>query len=256
VQAIYKLGSDVDEARVKALVKAFDVNGTGNLKCWEFARMISDGGAVKHTVDSGPDPEATNRARANPTAVKARANPAAERTGGVQAGAAGGGGDGPGPIKTGASTPPMERHRPAPTSPHTASFARIAQQQARLQAEVAAKLQSQLGGAGGVGGVKAAATDADAKHVLEELQEALRQEALRMREAFRSFDDDGSGGITAAELQHGLRRLGVVIDVSAAEQLVRRFDTRSSGQLELGEFVKMVQSNPTRTFPPPGLIYG
>jgi Ca2+-binding EF-hand superfamily protein len=254
----------VDEARVKALIKAFDVNGTGNLKCWEFARMISDGGAVKHTVDSGPDPEATNRARAKPTAVKARAKPTAERTlpranpaaeqTGVQAGAAGGGGDGPGPIKTGASTSPMESRRPAPTSPHTASFARIAQQQARLQAEVAAKLQSQQGGAGGVG--KAAATDADAKHVLEELQEALRQEALRMREAFQSFDDDASGGITAAELQQGLRRLGVVIDVSAAEQLVRRFDTGSSGQLELGEFVKMVQSNPTRTFPPPGLIYG
>jgi hypothetical protein len=47
-----------------------------------------------------------------------------------------------------------------------------------------------------------------------------------------------------------------VIDVSAAEQLVCRFDTRSSGQLELGEFVETVQSNTTRPFSPPGLIYG
>jgi hypothetical protein len=45
--------------------------------------------------------------------------------------------------------------------------------------EVAAKLQSQLDCVSGVEGVKAAVTDANAKHVLEELREALRQEALR-----------------------------------------------------------------------------
>ena len=81
---------------------------------------------------------------------------------------------------------------------------------------------------------------------LRDFQDFLFAEERQMRATFKQLDSEGSRGVTAKELRAGLRRFGIELDKCAASRLVRRFDADNSGQLEFGEFVKMIQSDPDR----------
>ncbi|CAL9769611.1 probable calcium-binding protein CML27 [Musa acuminata AAA Group] len=64
-----------------------------------------------------------------------------------------------------------------------------------------------------------------------------------MREAFRVFDEDGDGFISAAELQAVLAKLGLPEGRSIArvQEMICSVDQNSDGRVDFGEFKHMMQ---------------
>lgn len=60
-----------------------------------------------------------------------------------------------------------------------------------------------------------------------------------LREAFKVFDQDGDGVISAAELQTVFFRLGDGITLTEAEYLIRQVDTTGDGKVGFDEFEKL-----------------
>ncbi|KAG6487438.1 probable calcium-binding protein CML27 [Zingiber officinale] len=69
------------------------------------------------------------------------------------------------------------------------------------------------------------------------------EEEEDMREAFRVFDEDGDGFISAAELQAVLSKLGLPEGRSIArvQEMICSVDRNSDGQVDFGEFKHMMQ---------------
>ena len=91
----------------------------------------------------------------------------------------------------------------------------------------------------------------DAQTVLHELQDVIFRQERQMRAVFKAMDHAGSKGVRAHELLRGLRSMGVSLGEgvdadAAASRLVARFDKNGTGQLELGEFIRMIQSDADR----------
>ena len=57
---------------------------------------------------------------------------------------------------------------------------------------------------------------------------------------FRTFDADGDGSISVAELRTALNALGLQADTAEAVQVLARYDSDHSGRLERGEFARLV----------------
>ncbi|RWV80141.1 hypothetical protein GW17_00058625, partial [Ensete ventricosum] len=66
-----------------------------------------------------------------------------------------------------------------------------------------------------------------------------------MREAFRVFDEDGDGFISAAELQAVLAKLGLPEEgggsIARVQQMICSVDQNSDGRVDFGEFKHMLQ---------------
>ncbi len=62
-----------------------------------------------------------------------------------------------------------------------------------------------------------------------------------IRDAFDSFDKDGSGRISTGEIRELLISIGVELSDAQADQLIRAFDKNNSGQMEFDEFRQLVQ---------------
>ena len=58
-------------------------------------------------------------------------------------------------------------------------------------------------------------------------------------EAFRVFDKDGSGYISAAELSHVMTNLGEKLTNEEVDEMIREADTDGDGQVNYEEFVQM-----------------
>jgi calmodulin len=56
-------------------------------------------------------------------------------------------------------------------------------------------------------------------------------------EAFRGFDKDGSGFISAAELRHVLTNLGEKLTDEEIDEMIREADVDGDGQVNYEEFV-------------------
>jgi hypothetical protein len=67
-------------------------------------------------------------------------------------------------------------------------------------------------------------------------------------EAFKVFDKDGNGFISAAELRHVMTNLGEKLTDEEVDEMIREADIDGDGQINYEEFVKV-------TLPPP-LIAG
>ncbi|KAJ0234499.1 Calmodulin-1 [Hirschfeldia incana] len=65
-----------------------------------------------------------------------------------------------------------------------------------------------------------------------------------MKEAFRVFDKDQSGFISAAELRHVMTNLREKLTDEEVEEMVREADVDGDGQINYGEFVKIMMAKP------------
>ena len=63
-----------------------------------------------------------------------------------------------------------------------------------------------------------------------------------IREAFRLFDKDGNGFVSAAELRHVLTHHGERLTDEHVDEVMREADVGSDGQVYYEEFVKMMTS--------------
>lgn len=64
-----------------------------------------------------------------------------------------------------------------------------------------------------------------------------------LRQAFRVFDRDGNGYISADELRYVVTSFGEVLSNEEAEELIAMFDKNNDGQLEYEEFVTWAKSS-------------
>merc|ERR1712172_161644 len=63
-----------------------------------------------------------------------------------------------------------------------------------------------------------------------------------IREAFRVFDKDGNGFISAAELRHVMTNLGGKLTDEEVDEMIREADIDGDGQVNYEEFVTMMTS--------------
>ncbi|CAF91408.1 unnamed protein product, partial [Tetraodon nigroviridis] len=63
-----------------------------------------------------------------------------------------------------------------------------------------------------------------------------------IREAFRVFDKDGNGYISAAELRHVMTNLGEKLTDEEVDEMIREADIDGDGQVNYEEFVQMMTS--------------
>jgi len=63
-----------------------------------------------------------------------------------------------------------------------------------------------------------------------------------IKEAFRVFDKDGNGLISAAELRHVMTNLGEKLSNEEVDEMVREADVDGDGQINYEEFVKMMMA--------------
>lgn len=60
-----------------------------------------------------------------------------------------------------------------------------------------------------------------------------------IKEAFKVFDKDGNGFISAAELRHVMTNLGEKLNDSEVEEMINEADVDGDGQINYEEFVKV-----------------
>eukprot|EP01089_Gocevia_fonbrunei_P005715 TRINITY_DN161_c0_g1_i1.p1 TRINITY_DN161_c0_g1~~TRINITY_DN161_c0_g1_i1.p1 ORF type:complete len:150 (-),score=49.10 TRINITY_DN161_c0_g1_i1:47-496(-) len=63
-----------------------------------------------------------------------------------------------------------------------------------------------------------------------------------IREAFKVFDKDGNGLISAAELRHVMTHLGEKLTEEEVDEMIREADVDGDGQINYEEFVKMMMA--------------
>ena len=61
-----------------------------------------------------------------------------------------------------------------------------------------------------------------------------------IKEAFKVFDKDGNGTISAAELRHVMTNLGEKLTDQEVDEMIREADVDGDGQINYEEFVKMM----------------
>lgn len=62
----------------------------------------------------------------------------------------------------------------------------------------------------------------------------------KIREAFRVFDKDGNGYISAAELRHVMTNLGEKLTDEEVDEMIREADFHGDGQVNYEGFVQMM----------------
>merc|ERR1712167_206312 len=84
-----------------------------------------------------------------------------------------------------------------------------------------------------------------------EFNEFLKMMAAKMKdtdseeeikEAFKVFDKDGNGFISAAELRHVMTNLGEKLTDEEVDEMIREADVDGDGQINYDEFVKMMMA--------------
>jgi len=63
-----------------------------------------------------------------------------------------------------------------------------------------------------------------------------------LREAFRVFDKDQNGFISAAELRHVMTNLGEKLTDEEVDEMIREADVDGDGQINYDEFVKVMMA--------------
>ncbi|KAI5397774.1 Calmodulin-3, variant 2 [Lathyrus oleraceus] len=63
-----------------------------------------------------------------------------------------------------------------------------------------------------------------------------------LREAFKVFDKDQNGYISASELRHVMMNLGEKLSDEEVKQMIKEADMDGDGQVDYDEFVKMMMA--------------
>ncbi|ORX67726.1 calmodulin mutant SYNCAM43 [Basidiobolus meristosporus CBS 931.73] len=63
-----------------------------------------------------------------------------------------------------------------------------------------------------------------------------------IKEAFKVFDKDGNGFISASELHHVMNNLGEKLSEQEITEMIREADVDGDGQINYEEFVKMMMT--------------
>jgi calmodulin len=66
--------------------------------------------------------------------------------------------------------------------------------------------------------------------------------AEEIMEAFKVFDKDGNGFISAAELRHIMTNLGEKLTDEEVDEMIREADVDGDGQINYEEFVDMMMA--------------
>ena len=66
--------------------------------------------------------------------------------------------------------------------------------------------------------------------------------AEEIKEAFKVFDKDGNGFISAAELRHIMTNLGEKLTDEEVDEMIREADVDGDGQINYDEFVDMMMA--------------
>lgn len=61
-------------------------------------------------------------------------------------------------------------------------------------------------------------------------------------EAFKVFDRDGNGFISAAELRHVMTNLGEKLTEEEVDEMIREADIDGDGQINYDQFVRMMMA--------------
>lgn len=79
--------------------------------------------------------------------------------------------------------------------------------------------------------------------IVEEEEPQKEGQDEDMKEAFRVFDENGDGFISAAELQAVLKKLGLAEarSLAAVQEMICNVDRDRDGQVDFGEFKTMMQ---------------
>jgi calmodulin len=64
-----------------------------------------------------------------------------------------------------------------------------------------------------------------------------------IKEAFRVFDRDNDGIISAAELRHIMTTLGEKLSEDEVDEMIREADTNGDGQIRYDAFVRLMMSS-------------
>eukprot|EP01084_Bolivina_argentea_P124141 219985_1 len=64
-----------------------------------------------------------------------------------------------------------------------------------------------------------------------------------IKEAFKVFDKDSNGFISAAELKHVMTNSGETLTDEEVDEIIRQADIDGDGQINYEEFVKMMMAN-------------
>ncbi|KAK4358468.1 hypothetical protein RND71_020697 [Anisodus tanguticus] len=67
-----------------------------------------------------------------------------------------------------------------------------------------------------------------------------------LKEAFRVFDKDQNGFISAAELRHVMTNLGEKLTDEEVDEMIREADVDGDGQINYDEFVKVMMAKRRR----------
>ena len=67
--------------------------------------------------------------------------------------------------------------------------------------------------------------------------------ADEIKEAFKVFDKDGNGFISAAELRHVMTNLGEKLSDEEVDEMIREADVDGDGQINYQEFVDMMMGD-------------
>eukprot|EP00566_Odontella_aurita_P005577 CAMPEP_0113597898 /NCGR_PEP_ID=MMETSP0015_2-20120614/41271_1 /TAXON_ID=2838 /ORGANISM="Odontella" /LENGTH=568 /DNA_ID=CAMNT_0000505823 /DNA_START=216 /DNA_END=1922 /DNA_ORIENTATION=- /assembly_acc=CAM_ASM_000160 len=80
------------------------------------------------------------------------------------------------------------------------------------------------------------------RELVVKLSEKLWTRRTRLVDAFKKFDLDKDGKLTARELMAALKEAGMVVSEERAESLVKKFDRDGDGRLNRGDFVRLISS--------------
>ena len=69
----------------------------------------------------------------------------------------------------------------------------------------------------------------------------------KVRSTFKMMDRNGSGGLDVREAAAGFQKLGLELPLNVVAKLVETFDTKRNGELDYGEFLKLLQASASIT---------
>jgi Ca2+-binding EF-hand superfamily protein len=89
---------------------------------------------------------------------------------------------------------------------------------------------------------------AEAQRLLDTIREKIRGRGLRLQRIFLDMDTDRSGSLDATEIQRGLRRFGIDLELKQISVLLHLLDSSGDGAINYEEFVRALSQDSADDF--------